>query len=78
MALASAIAISCKVKLDTSLLFYVLRRVGTVQCIYHFLPRERTTEDPRYNDNICYQRFCCKIELAVIKKLDVDPSTDIF
>ena len=26
------------------------------------------TEDPRYND-----RFCCKIEFAVIKKLDMDP-----
>ena len=22
----------------------------------------------------CYQRFCCKIEFAVIKKLDMDPS----
>ena len=28
------------------------------------------TEDPRYNDGVCYQRFCCKIELAVVKKLD--------
>ena len=28
------------------------------------------TEDPRYNDIVCYQRFCCKIEFAVIKKLD--------
>ena len=27
------------------------------------------TEDPRYNDSICHQRFCCKIEYAVIKKL---------
>ena len=40
------------------------------------------TEDPRYNDNVCYQRYCCKIEFAVIKKLDMDPSkthiTDIF
>ena len=32
------------------------------------------TEDPRYNDNVCYERFCCKIEFAVIKKLDMDPS----
>ena len=23
---------------------------------------------------VCYQRFCCKIEFAVIKKLDMDPS----
>ena len=28
------------------------------------------TEDPRYNDSACYQRFCCKIEFAVLKKLD--------
>ena len=32
------------------------------------------TEDPRYNDSVCYQRFCCKIEFAVLKKLDMDPS----
>ena len=31
-------------------------------------------EDPRYNDSVCYQRFCCQIEFAVIKKLDMDPS----
>ena len=31
------------------------------------------TEDPRYNDSVCYQRFCCKIEFAV-KTLDMDPS----
>ena len=40
------------------------------------------TEDPRYNDIVCYQRVCCKIEFAVIKKLDRDPSntriTDTF
>ena len=27
-------------------------------------------EDPRYNDNVCYQRYCCKIKFAVLKKLD--------
>ena len=32
------------------------------------------TEDPRYNDSVCYQRFCCKIEFAVIEQLDMDPS----
>ena len=32
-------------------------------------------EDPRYNDNVCYQRFfCCQIKFAVKKKLDRDPS----
>ena len=31
------------------------------------------TEDPRYNDSVCCQRFCCKIEFAVIKKLYKDP-----
>ena len=34
----------------------------------------RTTEDPRYNDSVCFQRFCCKIEFAVMKKLDMDVS----
>ena len=28
------------------------------------------TEDPRYNDSVCYERFCYKIEFAVVKKLD--------
>ena len=32
------------------------------------------TVDSRYNDSICYKRFCCLIKFAVIKKLDVDPS----
>ena len=36
--------------------------------------QERSTENPRFNDSVCYQRFCCKIEYAVIKKLDMDPS----
>ena len=40
------------------------------------------TEEPRYNDSVCYQRFFCKIEFAVIKKLDLGPCkawiTDIF
>ena len=27
------------------------------------------TNDTRYNDTVCYQRFCCKIEFAVIKNL---------
>ena len=24
------------------------------------------TEDPRYNDSVCYQIFCCKIKFTVI------------
>ena len=32
------------------------------------------TEDPRYNDSVCYQRFRYKIEFVVIKKPDMDPS----
>ena len=40
------------------------------------------SEGPRYNDSVCYNRFCCKIEFAVIKKLNMGPSkawiTDIF
>ena len=35
---------------------------------------EWSTVDPRYNDTVCYQRFGCKIEFAVIKKLNMDPS----
>ena len=31
---------------------------------------DKFTADPRYNDSVCYQRFCCKIESADIKKLD--------
>ena len=44
--------------------------------------RVLVTEDPRFNDSVCCQRFCCKIEFAVIKELDMDPSitsvTDTF
>ena len=40
------------------------------------------TEDPRYNDSVCYQGFCCKIKFAVKEKLYMDLSkawiTDIF
>ena len=40
------------------------------------------TEDPSYSDLVCYQRFCCLIEFAVINKLYMDPSkasiTDTF
>ena len=32
------------------------------------------TEDPSYNDSVCYQRLCCKIEFAILKKLDKGPS----
>ena len=32
------------------------------------------TEDPHYNDSVCYRRFCCKIEFAIIKKLDMGTS----
>ena len=41
----------------------VVRGSGFLQC----------TEDPRYNDSVCYQRFCVKIGFPVIKKLDMDP-----
>ena len=36
----------------------------------NILIKEPYTEDPHYNDSICYQRVCCKIEFAVVKKLD--------
>ena len=32
------------------------------------------TEDPRYNDSVRYQRFCCKTEFAVIKNPDMEQS----
>ena len=32
------------------------------------------TEDPRYSDSVCYQRFGSNIEFVVIKKLDMDLS----
>ena len=32
--------------------------------------KQNNTEDPCYNDSVCYQRFCCKIKFAVIKKLN--------
>ena len=32
------------------------------------------TEEPPYNDSVCNERLRCKIEFAVIKKLDMDPS----
>ena len=35
---------------------------------------EINKEDPRYNNSVCYQRFFCKIEFAVITKLDMDQS----
>ena len=44
--------------------------------------KQVNTENPLCIDNVCYQRFCCKIEFAVINKLDMDPSkasvTDTF
>ena len=36
---------------------------------FHFL-YFKGIEDPRYTDSVCYQRFCCKIEFAVIEKLE--------
>ena len=47
-----------------------------------FLTSQSDTENPRYNDSVCYQRVCCKIEFAVIKNFDMGPSkariTDTF
>ena len=42
--------------------------------IYIKKEKQPVTEDPRYNDSVCYLRFCCKIEFAVIKKLDMGAS----
>ena len=45
------------------------RRPGPVKKIGSYC-----IDDPRYNDCACNQKFCCKIEFAVIKKLDTDLS----
>ena len=78
---------SCKAKvgdlvLDRLALFicssfsYADTNVSQSEIITNHLVIERNTENPRYNDSVCYQRFCCKIEFTVIhvKKLDMDPS----
>ena len=51
--------------------------VGSGHCIFFYFDpwkndvhSESSTEDPRYNDSVCYQSFCCKIEFAVVNKLD--------
>ena len=36
----------------------------------HYPDCRYATEDPRYNDSVCYQRFCCKIEFAVVWRLE--------
>ena len=37
-------------------------------CDFFLFHTKTYTEDPRYNDTVCYQRFCCKIEFAVSYK----------
>ena len=60
---------------------YTMSILGIILCVnlrwssWIIIPHERTnhvlgTEDPRYNDTVYYQRLCCQIEFAVIKKLD--------
>ena len=46
----------------------------TIKLQRHIFYNDRNTEDPRYNDSVCYQRFCCKIDFAVIKKFEMDAS----
>ena len=55
------------------------KSMGYLASIMFRIPRQyfhlvSITEDPRYNVSVCCQRFCCKIEFAVIKKLDRDSS----
>ena len=56
------------------LMFIILLQFFTFSCGSPEPERLRKhnvgTGDPRYNDSVCYQRFCCKIEFAIIKKLD--------
>ena len=43
--------------------------------VTHIVNKLFHTENPRYNNSVCYQRFCCiKIEFAIIKKLYMDLS----
>ena len=44
-------------------------------CDFFLFHTKTYTEDPRYNDTVCYQRFAVKSNLLlIIKKLDMDPS----
>ena len=49
------------------------RQLDVIQNSIRMVQRCDVTENPRYNNNVCYQRFCCKLEFAIIKKLDKDP-----
>ena len=57
----------------SSLLSFVMITVVFIASMYGPKSIVENTADPRYNDSVCYQRFYCKIEVAVIKKLDMDP-----
>ena len=41
---------------------------------HSFMLFKANTEISRYSDSVYYPRFYCKIEFAVIKKHDMDPS----
>ena len=56
------------------LFLYRFQIIMWMTCIDWSMELKTNTEDPRYNDSVRYQRFCCKIEFAVIKKLDMDLS----
>ena len=59
---------------EFTLIFIILLQFFTSSCGSPEPERLRKryvgTEDLRYNDSVCYQRFSCKIEFAIIKKLD--------
>ena len=57
---------TASIGVDILKLFYLILLLGTIQ---NCMPKNPYTEDPRYDNNVCYQRFCCKIEFALIKKL---------
>ena len=63
----SLIAVGAVPGLGIQILKYEQIALHAVSLLLHI-------EDPRYNDSVCYQRFCCYIKFAVIKKLHIDPS----
>ena len=51
------------------------KKISKIFCKINDLVKPKSyTEVPRYRNSVCYKRFYCKIEFAVIKKLAMDPS----
>ena len=46
--------------------FYEVIECDLTNSKFYFKGELTDTEVPHYNDSVCYRRFCCKIEFAVI------------